>query len=141
MNKKLGGFSLVEVLIVVAIIGILAAFAMSSNESSSQKARRAAAKVVLLEIQGRQEMAYINQSKYQSLSDLRYSSPLFIDAEGNSTSSGKAFYRIEIPADDLSDYAFVITATPINIQTKDSCGRLTVNQNGDKTAAGTGSCW
>lgn len=147
MNKKLGGFSLVEVLIVVAIIGILAAFAMSSNESSLQKTRRAAAKIFLLEIQGKQEIAYLrrddnNKYRYSSLSGLRYDSDtLFIDAEGNISSSGQAFYRIEILDGDLSDYTFKITATPINTQTKDSCGVLTVDHTGKKTATGSGSCW
>lgn len=143
MHKNYRGFSLVEMLIAVAIIGILAAFVMSSNESNMQKTRRAAAKVVLLDIQGKQERASITKGKYQALSDLdaQYGNSLLIDAEGNPTSSSSAFYRIEIPADDLSDFTFVITATPVNAQTKDSCGTLTVNQNGDKTASGSGSCW
>lgn len=140
-NRTQAGFTLVELMIIVAIIGILAAIAVNSNESSAQKTRRAAAKVVMLDIQGKQERASINTGKYQSLSQLGYGNALHINAEGNSVGQGQAFYTITIANDDLTDFAYKITATPVNAQTKDSCGILTVDESGNKTAEGSGNCW
>lgn len=138
-NKKINrGFTLIELMIIVAIIGILASIAVSSTESSAQKTRRAAVKTMMLDIQSRQERASINTGRYQSLSSLGFGASLHVNAEGNSTSQNSGFYTITMTN---NDFTYTITATPINAQTKDSCGTLTVNESGAKTASGTGNCW
>lgn len=138
MKPQMKGFSLIELLIVVAIVGVLAVIATGISSSSSEKARLASAKTVMVEIQNKQERAAINQRRYVSLTDLGYTSPLFINAEGNSSTQAQAFYQIEMVVPD--DFSYTITATPINGQVKNSCGALTINNQGDKTAVG-GNCW
>src|SRR5690554_6738767 len=138
MKPKMNGFSLIELLIVVAIVGILAALATSISTNSNEKARLASAKTMMIEIQGKQERAAINQRRYVSLTSLGYSSPLFINTEGNSSPQAQAFYRIEMNVPD--NFTFTITATPINGQANNACGVLTINNKGEKTATGT-NCW
>lgn len=137
MNNKSQGFSLIELLIVVAVLGILAAMVMNSSSSSAEKARLASAKSVMIEIQGKQERYSINQRKYGSLANLGYSSTLYIDDDGSSTTQAKGFYKITMENDD---FTFTITAEPIRSQAANKCGTLTLDQDGAKTAA-EAKCW
>src|SRR5690554_5454068 len=114
MQAQMKGFSLIELMIVVAVIGILAVIVTNASSNSAEKTRLASVKTVMVEIQNRQERAAINQRKYVGLTDLGYGSPLFVNAEGNSSAQAQAYYRIEMVVPD--DYKYTITATPINAQ-------------------------
>lgn len=138
MQAQMKGFSLIELMIVVAVIGILAVIVTNASSNSAEKTRLASVKTVMVEIQNKQERAAINQRKYVGLTDLGYSSPLFVNAEGNSSAQAQAYYRIEMAVPD--DYKYTITATPINAQAGNACGALTVNNKGEKTATGN-NCW
>lgn len=135
MQQKEKGFSLVELMIIVSIIGVLAVIVSNVAGSSSEKTRRAAAKTMMLEIQGRQERHHLNNREYGSLAELNYASPLFLAADGSSAAQADSFYRITMASDQ---FTYTITATPINTQSRDSCGALTLNEAGRKLPA---DCW
>jgi type IV pilus assembly protein PilE len=66
MRKKSSGFTLIEIMIAVAIVGILAGLAYSSYLSSVQKARRTDAKDALLQAAAKQERFYLRSNRYSN---------------------------------------------------------------------------
>lgn len=69
------GFSLIELLVVVAIIGILMAIAMPAYNQYVIRANKAAAKAFLLEVASREEQFLIGNGSYGALTDLKMTIP------------------------------------------------------------------
>lgn len=133
---KVAGFSLLELMIVVAIIAILAAVAIPAYGRYAFRARRADGKDLIMRIANAQERYYTANNKYATL-----------PVGGISTTSEKGYYTasIKIAADKQS---YTLTATPQNAQTGDACGNLTYTNTGVKTplasdtaANSNGPCW
>jgi type IV pilus assembly protein PilE len=70
-----GGFTLVELVVVVAIIGVLAAIAIPSYNQYLIRSNKGAAKAVLLEVASRQEQYMMNAGAYGTLAQLNYTVP------------------------------------------------------------------
>ena len=66
MRKQmtLGGFTLIELMVAIAIIGILAAIAFPSYQDSVRKSKRAEGKAALLDLQNRLERYFIDRNSY-----------------------------------------------------------------------------
>lgn len=124
------GFTLVELMIVVAIIAILAAIAYPSYNEHVRKTRRGEAKADLVEYAALAERFHTTNNSY-----VDFALPVT-----QSPRSGTAHYRLVM---DGTQSTFTITATPLGGQAVDHCGELTLNQAGVKTPD-TGSqadCW
>lgn len=131
MNKihRSKGFTLIELMIVIAIIGILAAIAYPSYLDSVQKSRRADAQAAMLEIANFMERKFTENNKYNNLSGTAT-----ITASGVTSD----YYTFTIPT--LTAAAFTLNAAPQGGQSSDSCGTLTLTHTGVKGATITG-CW
>lgn len=105
-NRK--GFSLVELMIVLVIMGILSALAYPSYQSRVRKAKRSDAKEALLRIQLAQEKWRVSDTDYATLAEL-----------GNPSTDG-GYYTITIPVNTAT--AYTIRATGTGAQANDSAG-------------------
>lgn len=75
-----GGFSLVELVVVIAIVGILAAIAVPSYNQYLIRSNKGAAKAVLLEVASRQEQYLMTAGSYGTLAQLNYTVPAAVSA-------------------------------------------------------------
>ncbi|MDP3033172.1 MAG: type IV pilin protein [Rhodocyclaceae bacterium] len=124
------GFSLIEVMIVIVIVGILASVALPSYQQYLLRGARAEAQSHMMDIASRQGQFLIdNRAFAASVSALGMTTPTSISSK----------YTISMTA-DAAPPIFTITATPSGSQTRDTCGTLTLNNAGAKTPS-TGSCW
>ncbi|HEY9868787.1 MAG TPA: type IV pilin protein [Candidatus Obscuribacterales bacterium] len=131
------GFTLIELMVAVAVIGILIAVAYPSYESYIIRANRSAAQSFMLEVASRQERYMLDARTYAAdMATLGLSVPSNVSPNYTITTS-----QVAGPPP-----SFLVTATPIGKQlAKDTeCGTLTLNGAMVKTESGTGTvatCW
>lgn len=127
--EKQSGFSLIELMIVIAIIGILAAIAYPSYIQYLRRSNRADAQSLLMNVAARQQQRLLDVRSYASaLSDIGVTVPGGVASR----------YTVTLAADNAAVPTFTATATPSGDQANDTCGTMTLNNVGVKTPA---TCW
>lgn len=153
------GFSLLELMIAVVIVGILAAIALPTYGNYVLRSNRTIAKTVLMEISAKQESFYNDRKRYAAtLSGLGYAGDtLYMTRDGktNAASTTDAVYKLQLlgyTAGTLANCSgtgtpaatsFIVQAEPINRQLKDSeCAKICLAQDGTRGKSGTSAdCW
>ncbi|TCK05945.1 type IV pilin protein [Marinobacterium mangrovicola] len=118
--KRQTGFTLIELMIVVAVVGILAAIAYPAYQDYVRKARRADAMNALAEIRIEQEKWRANNVSFTS-----NAASLGVD-----TVSPDGYYDIEITVEDATKSTnYLVKAEPNGDQVNDSCGTFAVERD------------
>jgi type IV pilus assembly protein PilE len=132
--RKATGFTLIELMIVVAIIGIIAAIAFPSYQNQVQQTRRTTAQSELLELTQWMERRYSNGFDYRDDDGSEPTLPF-----DQSPRNGDAFYSISFSG-AVNREAYTLQAVPAGVQADDDCGALTLDQQGARGADEAG-CW
>ena len=136
MRRVQRGFTLIEVMIVVVIIGILATIAYPSYTRHVQNTRMATAQADLMELAQFMERQYSLTNRYDTnvadASDLPFTA--------SPKDGGTTAYDIGIVT---GQNTFTLTATAVGPQLGHWCGNLTLNQAGTRGATGAdpADCW
>jgi len=132
--KKQAGFTLVELMIVVAIVAILALITYPSYREYVKKARRSQAQSVMLDAVNREEQYILDKRQYTNSFTAMNLSFDDYDCTTVATECKSNFYRITIAVDNAATPPnYTITATALGQQATD--GNLTLTSTGAKTPA------
>jgi type IV pilus assembly protein PilE len=149
------GFTLIELMVAVAIVAILATIAATSYQSQVMRSRRTDARSALLDLAGREEKLFSTTNVYTNIpATLGYGTSTLsfpLPPSGIPVSNGGTpYYNVSVQWPDPGQAvanSYLITATPIagTQQAGDTtCTSLSVNQLGQQTAtpaANAAACW
>lgn len=142
-NQKARGVTLIELMIVILVLGILAAIATPSYRKYMIRSQRSEAKIALLQLQTAQEKRYLQQNAYTD--DISGSVSANPPGLGLSTVSETQKYDIAITNFGADGQTYTATATPKYGQADDSdCKVFNINERGVRGNTGTLSpekCW
>lgn len=140
MKQTQTGFTLIELMVTVAIVGILASIAYPSYQDSVIKSRRADVQGVVLGLANAMERRYTETNSYLGTA---------VGSENTGTpgiysipAATAAYYTVTISAATASSYT--LNAVPTGAQSTDKCGTLTLTHTGVKSnSAGLTQsvCW
>ena len=150
MSKRCpqAGFTLIELMIVVAVVAILAAIALPTYQEQIRKARRADATAVLLEGQQFMERLFTETHAYNvdTGGNAVTSANLPFQISPSSASGSDVMYNIALQA--VAAGSYTLRATPANAQATDQCGFLQLQHTGARSCGGIAdvddclaTCW
>jgi type IV pilus assembly protein PilE len=138
MKAKQTGFTLIELMIAVAVVGILTAVAYPSYQNHIKKAKRSEAQAALVSLATAMEQWRVeNNNSYTGVT---------VGTAGDATDiftsrvptdgSGTQSYTLSIS--NLAASTYTLTATPVG---SDDCGNLTLTSTGVKGSSTGTNCW
>ena len=140
------GFSLIELMIVVAIVAIISAFAYPSYQRYVIKAKRTVAQNALLQVADRQQQFFMDNKRFAAdLTNLGFgANPYVVNDDGAPTVAGDAQAVYSLSLTNVTATTWTVTAAPLHGQlSRDTyCGSLSLTQAGTKGKTGASDdCW
>jgi type IV pilus assembly protein PilE len=156
--KKMAGFTLIELMITIAIVGILARIAYPAYSDYIRKGRRAEVKAIMLEASQWMERFFTENQRYHAnlantaTTDTTIFYSAFKYSPKNATAASSAYYEISLTVNSSTPNAYTLTGAPINSMSPDQCGSYVINQTSAKgntgysaafadAAAAASECW
>jgi len=137
--RRIRGFTLIELMVVVLVIAVLAGLAMTSYSKQIRKARRAEARQALSDLALRQEKYRANHVVYGTCNQVSGTDPTLTTNCANYNANLK-YYTVAVTASSASGYTMTATGKTAD-QLTDACGMFTFAMASGvltKTAANTG---
>lgn len=147
--QRVAGFTLIELMIVVAIIGILSSIAYPSYVESVRKSKRSDARAQLVEVASFMQKFYSQNDRFDQANndaEMPIVLPLALTTVPRG-GAGTPYYKISFVADSLTKRGFTLQAVPNGSMAGDKCGALRLNQVGQRTVSGASAsmtaatCW
>ena len=140
-TRREHGFTLIELMIVVAILAILAAVAIPSYQQYNRRANRSSAAQIMLNIQNRQEQYVLDARGYTDVpgtAGLNIVQDGWICTNAQATGCTNAFYTVTVTLNPAGcappcGTSFTVTAVPMSYQVSD--GTLTLTSAGARARA------
>ena len=145
-GARSAGFTLIELMVTVAIVAIIATVASSVYTTQIQKSRRTDARSAVLDLAGREEKLFSTTNAYSATpSDLGYASV----GTPYPVTVGSGYYQVSVVTPDPNQASapgtYSVSATAIGTQAGDAqCATFSVNQQGSQTSTGSApasTCW
>jgi type IV pilus assembly protein PilE len=133
MRRAESGFSLIELMVALIVVGVLASIAIPSYQSYLVRAAREEARTELLHLASLQEKIYLNSNAYTSSLSAAYDG----NSGGGLGSDGQTAnhkYTIQLVSDGQ---AFTLTATPVVDGPQADDGDISISSNGQRLWNGT----
>ncbi len=155
MRRRIRGFTLIELMVALAIVGVLVAIALPSYRKYVLRAQRTNAKAFLTQVMSKEEGWFNDRKAYgTTLSAIGYSADtVYLDSNGavGATSTTGSFSVVLCTAANTpvtgckapTSTLVSVAATAINKQTSDTCSSLVLSSDGTKSANGSiaTDCW
>ena len=125
-RRAAAGFTLIETLATVAIVGVLASVAYPSFEGPILRARRTEALVALMKLQMAEERWHSNNRRYATLDEL-----------GSAATTPTRLYTLQVVAADETGYELRATAAGAQVRDR-TCRRLTLSVAGANVVQASG---
>ncbi len=140
------GVTLIELMVVVAIIAIISAFAYPSYERYVTRTKRAVAQNALLQVADRQQQFFMDNKQFAAdMTDLGYpADPYVVSDDGRTTAAADSSAVYSLSLSNVTATTWTATAAPLHGQlTRDTyCGSLSITQAGAKGQSGASTnCW
>jgi type IV pilus assembly protein PilE len=119
------GFTIIELMIAVLIVGILVSIAFPSYQNSIRKANRRHAQAAMMELSQRESAYLMDQRSFGTMASVGYGLPAEVSK----------FYTFAVTTSAGPPPSFIITATPKAGTTQENDGALTLNNVGAKSPA------
>jgi type IV pilus assembly protein PilE len=143
-----GGFTLIEMMIVVAIVAVLALIAYPSYQNAVREGRRGDAKSDLIELSQMMERCFTVNNSYAPLAGcpgVSSGANTILPAVATSPQTGTPInYNISFLPGSNTQLQYTLRAVPVpgSDQAKDTCGTLQIDNAGGRTYTGAGiNCW